>query len=151
MTTPFTIEKLSGLEGTWRVDWFGDVAYPDMQARSSQPSVAVQFSCHSGVSIHEHRQVWLPIGLLPMLKVGDLWEKGSPTGKNTAPEKGVLDNLLINHDTGVVLGRSFNTEQAFSQIHIVHFCYFYSQPVRSLWKQDRYPHGCFTPVKKKCC
>lgn len=99
MTTPFTIEKLSGLEGIWRVDWFGDVAYPNMQARSSQPSVAVQFSCHSGSSVHEQRQVWLPIGLLPMLKVGDLWEKGSPTGKSTAPEKGVLDNLLINHDT----------------------------------------------------
>ena len=99
MTTLFTIEKLSGLEGTWRVDWFGDVDYPDRQARSSQPSVAVQFSCHSGFGVHDRRQIWLPVGLLPMLKIGDLWERGSPTGKNTAPEKGEITNLLINDDT----------------------------------------------------
>lgn len=95
-----TIEKLSSLEGTWRVDWFGDVAYPDLNKRQSQPSVGVQFSLYPGPlgTIHK-REEWLPIGLLPFLKVGDLWLHGQPTGESTTSSKETFSNLRINRET----------------------------------------------------
>jgi len=100
MKAPFSIEKLSALEGAWRIDWLGDVAYPDLSKRQSQPSVAVQFSQNLSSSGEiSKREEWLPIGLLPFLKVGDLWLHGQPTGENTAPSKETFSQLAINRDS----------------------------------------------------
>ncbi|MEA9427286.1 hypothetical protein VCX68_12280 [Aeromonas caviae] len=94
MKAPFTIEKLSAQEGTWRIDWFGDVAYPDLSKRQSQPSVAVQLSQNQGFSGEiKKREEWLPIGLLPFLKVGDLWQHGQAIGKSTAPSRETFSHL----------------------------------------------------------
>ena len=84
MSIQFIIEKLSAIEGTWRVDWFGDVAYPDLNRRQSQPSVAVRFSRYPRprpMGEEDKREVWLPIGLLPFLKVGDVWQNGHRLGR----------------------------------------------------------------------
>lgn len=100
MKTPFTIEKLATQKGTWRVDWLGDVAYPDLSKRQSQPSVAVQFSQNLGSSGEiKKREEWLPIGLLPFLKVGDLWQHGQATGESTAPSREIFSHLAINHES----------------------------------------------------
>lgn len=102
MSIPITIRQLSTLEGTWRVDWFGDVAYPDLSKRQYQPSVAVRLSRHPQprpISDADKREVWLPIGLLPDLKVGDLWLHGQRTGESTAPSKETFTNLTINAET----------------------------------------------------
>ncbi|MDX7709473.1 hypothetical protein SJS39_13870 [Aeromonas caviae] len=96
MQVPFTIDKLSAQEGTWRIDWFGNVAYPDLGKRQSQPSIAVQLG-RLGAS--DKREEWLPIGLLPFLKVGDLWLHGQPTGENTAPSNETFSHLAINPDS----------------------------------------------------
>ncbi|MFM5277478.1 hypothetical protein [Aeromonas caviae] len=96
MQDSLIIGKLSSENGTWRVDWFGDVAYPDLGKRQSQPSLAVQFSL-LGTSVK--REEWLPIGLLPFLKVGGLWLSGQSTGENTAPSRETFCNLAINHES----------------------------------------------------
>lgn len=96
------IEKLSSLTEKWRVDWFGDVAYPDLSRRQSQPSVAVRFSRYPRprpMGEEDKREVWLPIGLLPFLKVGDVWQNGQATGESTAPSKETFRQLNINADT----------------------------------------------------
>ncbi|HGY5238500.1 TPA: hypothetical protein ACNV64_003178 [Aeromonas salmonicida subsp. pectinolytica] len=102
MVTTFNIEisKLALLNGTWRIDWFGDIMYPDLDRQQSQPSVSVQLSQHSAISNKaNNRQEWLPIGLLPFLKVGDLWQHGRATGENTAPSREIFSNLEINHES----------------------------------------------------
>lgn len=100
MRTPFTIRALSTQSGTWRIDWFGDVAYPDLNTRQSQPSVAVQFSQQLSPSGEiNKREEWLPIGLLPFLKVGDLWQHGQATGETTAPSREIFSHLAINHES----------------------------------------------------
>ncbi|MFQ2481227.1 hypothetical protein ACK31T_13580 [Aeromonas caviae] len=102
MKTPFTIEKLSAQEGSWRIDWFGDVAYPDLNRRQSQPSIAVQLSRHPRphpMKETDRKEIWLPIGLLPFLKVGDIWQHGQATGENTAPTKEAFLKLNISAET----------------------------------------------------
>ncbi|MER0500634.1 hypothetical protein ABR855_21715 [Aeromonas hydrophila] len=100
MTLPFNIKKLHHLEGIWRVDWLGNISYPDLSKRQSQPSIAVQFSQSQGTSGEiKKREEWLPIGLLPFLKVGDLWQHGQPTGENTAPSKETFTQLAINRNS----------------------------------------------------
>jgi hypothetical protein len=83
-------DELHKFHGTWRVDWFGGVAYPDLSKRQYQPSVAVRISRYPRprpISDAGKYEVWLPIGLLPSLKVGDLWQHGQRTGESTAPSK----------------------------------------------------------------
>ncbi|MCK2069270.1 hypothetical protein HB854_00800 [Aeromonas caviae] len=100
MLTQLTINKICDWDGMWRVDWFGDLSYPDLNQRQSQPSVAVQFSQNLSSSCDiKKREEWLPIGLLPLLKVGDLWQHGQPTGENTAPSRETFSQLAINRDS----------------------------------------------------
>lgn len=70
----------------WRIDWFGEVGYPGIVRRYAQPSLKVSISpllesadvssaaIHS--SLDEQRSVWMPIGSLPMLRIGDVWQNG---------------------------------------------------------------------------
>lgn len=76
----------------WRIDWFGDIAFPDRSVRRKQPSVflhlsrvtdsrfrddpAVMLSAHSTVSPNFQRRVWVSIGTLPLLRIGDIWSDG---------------------------------------------------------------------------
>lgn len=76
----------------WRIDWFGDIAFPDRSVRRKQPSVfihlsrvtdsrfrddpAVLLSAHSTVSPNFQRRVWVSVGTLPLLRIGDVWRDG---------------------------------------------------------------------------
>lgn len=76
----------------WRIDWFGDIAFPDRSIRRKQPSVfihlsrvtdsrfrddpAVLLSPHSTVSPNFQRRVWVSVGTLPLLRIGDIWRDG---------------------------------------------------------------------------
>ncbi|WP_265421880.1 hypothetical protein [Aeromonas salmonicida] len=93
----FVIKKLLSLKKEWRIDYFGDVLYPNLSTRQSQPSIAVQLSKYSH-DLNEDNMVqqWIPIGLLPFLKIGDLWQEGQPTGKTSAPSRETFKNLIIN-------------------------------------------------------
>ena len=76
----------------WRIDWFGDIAFPDRSVRRKQPSVflhlsqvtdsrfrndpAILLSAHGTVSPNFQRRVWVSIGTLPLLRIGDIWRDG---------------------------------------------------------------------------
>jgi hypothetical protein len=74
----------------WRIDWFGNVAFPDRIARRKQPSIFVQFSRVLDIAslgdpsslldpkttdnVQYQRGSWVSIGTLPLLRVGDIWQ-----------------------------------------------------------------------------
>jgi hypothetical protein len=87
-----TLPKLSNLtpdERVWRLDWFGECAYPGNVRRYAQPSIKVVLSPlrsdpadHAALilpdsSDHQHpHEAWAPVSALPLLTIGDLWKQG---------------------------------------------------------------------------
>ncbi len=77
-------------ERIWRLDWFGECAYPGSVRRYAQPCIKVGLSplqCDpvdraafllpdSTDHLHTH-EAWVPIAALPMLAIGDLWQAGN--------------------------------------------------------------------------
>ena len=74
---------------SWRLDWFGEVSYPTVHLRYAQPSVRILLSpLTSELDDHEtlnstdatdlshQRSIWLPIGSLPLLRIGSIWREG---------------------------------------------------------------------------
>lgn len=73
----------------WRIDWFGECAYPGSVRRYAQPSIKVAISPLKSsegsldrlllpdcTELEEQREFWAPIAALPMLAIGDLWQNG---------------------------------------------------------------------------
>lgn len=73
----------------WRVDWFGECAYPGGVRRYAQPSIRVALSplrcdpkddaalSSPDCTDHQHQhEVWPPVAALPLLAVGDIWHEG---------------------------------------------------------------------------
>lgn len=72
----------------WRIDWFGAVTYAERYQRESQPLIEVQISevpgdvnpndlfCLKNDQWPTTRTVRLPVGFLPLLRIGDIWHDG---------------------------------------------------------------------------
>lgn len=73
----------------WRLDWFGECAYPGSVRREAQPSIKVALSPLRGdpsdiatpllpdSTDHQHQhEAWLPVAALPLLSIGDIWHQG---------------------------------------------------------------------------
>lgn len=72
----------------WRIDWFGEVAYPGSVKQYRQPCIRVaisplldppeslSFANTFRTDIQFQRNVWMSIGCLPMLRIGDIWQDG---------------------------------------------------------------------------
>lgn len=76
----------------WRIDWFGDIAFPDRSVRRKQPSVFIHLSRVTDSRFHDdpdvllsaqstvppifQRRVWVSVGTLPLLRIGDIWRDG---------------------------------------------------------------------------
>ena len=71
----------------WRIDWFGEVAYPPLSRRRSEPGIHVVMSpllCDpadgtalclpTATDLNAQRQFWRPISMLSELMVGDIWQ-----------------------------------------------------------------------------
>lgn len=76
-------------ERIWRLDWFGECAYPGSVRRYAQPCIKLSLSplrCDPNDHVafflpdstdHQHtNEAWVPIAALPMLAIGDLWQAG---------------------------------------------------------------------------
>lgn len=80
----FSIPNLTPDARPWRVDWFGEVAYPSNGQRRSQPFYRVLLSPVIGdlsfpnivTDDGDQREAWLSIGTLPMVSMGDIWQNG---------------------------------------------------------------------------
>lgn len=85
-----TILALPPGPDAWRIDWFGNVAFPDRMVRRKQPSIFVQFSrvvddayltdpsvmLESKTTSHalHQRGSWVSVGTLSLLRIGDIWQ-----------------------------------------------------------------------------
>jgi hypothetical protein len=49
---------------SWRIDWFGDLAFPNRSIRRTQPSLLL------------HLSKVLDASFLPLLRIGDIWRDG---------------------------------------------------------------------------
>ena len=89
---PLRISVFPKGQTPWRIDWFGDIAFPDRSIRRKQPSVFIHLSqvadsrfpddpdvllsAHSTMSPNFQRRVWVSVGTLPLLRIGDIWRNG---------------------------------------------------------------------------
>lgn len=101
---------------TWRVDWYGDVSFPDRRQSYKQPSVCVAISKvllgHAERSEQPHsarnqRQIWVPVGLLPHIRIGDIWQNGLRLALEQAPSIS-FDNLRISRSSCRVVKAGFS-------------------------------------------
>lgn len=82
----YSIKGLTVGEHRWRIDWFGSVTFGEQYRWKSQPLIEIQLSLvpddltdlNQLFSLENDqwpktRQVRLPVGLLPALKIGDIW------------------------------------------------------------------------------
>ncbi|QWT47178.1 hypothetical protein [Azospira inquinata] len=108
-----TAPVISGLtpdERSWRIDWLGDVAYPPTVNRRRQPSIRIAISPTTSCLLFnrirsnpaEQRDVWLPIGLLPLLRVGDIWTQGKLTRRPTYDFEQFPDQLIYPDTVSVI-------------------------------------------------
>lgn len=110
MYQPPLIPQLTPDERPWRIDWFGEVAYPVVGQRFRQPSIRVAISPPKdpGQSLHpfakietsleQQRDVWMPVGSLPLLRIGDIWKDGAVTVKPIY-ERQTFEELHIHPQT----------------------------------------------------
>jgi hypothetical protein len=79
-------------ENSWRIDWFGDLAFPNRLIRRKQPSLllhlsrvldsnyrddpSVLLSPASTTPAKFQRKIWVSVGTLPRLRIGDIWRNG---------------------------------------------------------------------------
>lgn len=80
-------------DGTnWRIDWFGDIAFPNRMVRRKQPSVfihlsrviddrfesdpSVLLSPHSTSPAKFQKRIWVSVGTLVLIRIGDIWRNG---------------------------------------------------------------------------
>nr|CBA32511.1 hypothetical protein Csp_D32510 [Curvibacter putative symbiont of Hydra magnipapillata] len=90
----------------YRIDWLGDVCYPDKRDSYRQPSIAVSLSevvrtkkgYESAAPKQRQIQRYAPVGLLSLLQIGDVWQAGQRV--DTAPATWTaFKNLQINQDS----------------------------------------------------
>ncbi|NMM29219.1 MAG: hypothetical protein HHJ12_18570 [Glaciimonas sp.] len=87
-----SISALPKGENSWRIDWFGDLAFPNRSIRRTQPSLflylsrvldsnyrddpSVLLSPDSTTPAKFQRKAWVSVGTLPLLRIGDIWCDG---------------------------------------------------------------------------
>jgi hypothetical protein len=109
----------------WRVDWLGDIAFPDRTARRKQPSVFVhlskvlnatfandleaQLSAISTTQARYQRKVWVSVGTLPLLRVGDVWRNAALEFQPDY-ELETFENLQIDRDRTSLIKAGLNID-----------------------------------------
>lgn len=114
LASDFIISELAVDDRHWRIDWFGAVSYSARFRRSSQPLIEVQLSqVPESIQVSEElfegrqtrwphtKQIRLPVGLLPLLKIGDFWQAGR-TVQGPAYAKENFADVLISRDCKVI-------------------------------------------------
>ena len=112
-------------ENFWRIDWFGEVAFPNRLLRRTQPSILVHLSRVLNSSFQENpallldpastfasrqRKVWVSVGTLPLLRIGDIWRNGQLAASPDYELEQFLD-LEINSQTAVLVKAGLNLEE----------------------------------------
>ncbi|MFZ6820555.1 hypothetical protein [Undibacterium sp. Ji22W] len=109
-----TISAFPKDEKNWRIDWFGEIAFPNRLIRRKQPSVLVHLSRVFSDRYEEdqtillspkstsparfQRKIWISVGTLPLLRIGDIWRNGQLDSQPDY-ELEKFPDTLINRDT----------------------------------------------------
>ena len=88
---PLYIAAFPDDDAYWRVDWFGEIAYPDRYTRRKHPSILIylskvtesNFSADPEVLLQPHNtapakgqtRIWVSVGTLMVLRIGDIWHR----------------------------------------------------------------------------
>lgn len=80
----FTIPDLTPDSRPWRVNWFGELVYQNNGRRQTVPTYRVLISpvlsdpiqTQIDADVSDQREAWLPLGTLPMVCIGDIWQNG---------------------------------------------------------------------------
>ncbi len=88
---PLHIAAFPNDDAYWRVDWFGEVAYPDRYTRRKHPSILIYLSKvtednfsadpevllqpHSAAPAKGQTRIWVSVGTLMVLRIGDIWHR----------------------------------------------------------------------------
>lgn len=80
----FTIPDLTPDTRPWRVNWFGELVYLNNGRRRTVPTYRVLISpvlsdpiqTQIDADVSDQREAWLPLGTLPMVCIGDIWQNG---------------------------------------------------------------------------
>lgn len=104
----FTIPDLTPDMRPWRVDWFGEVVYQPNGQRRSQPVYKVLISPVIGdpslnivTDNGDEREAWLPIGTLPMVGIGDVWQNGEKVAQSNYQQE-FFDVNIDNSVTDII-------------------------------------------------
>lgn len=101
----------------WRIDWFGEVRYPNLKIRSSMPSISIVLTLlqrgHDPENLHangtHHIQIYVPVGFLGKLRIGDVWKNGKLVA---TPEFGLenFPDVVINRNTTSIIKSGLSTQ-----------------------------------------
>lgn len=120
-----SLPSLTPDERYWRVDWFGECAYPGGVRRYAQPSIRVALSplrrdpndhvalLSPDCTDHQHqREVWPPVAALPLLAIGDIWHEGRHAA---SPDYRIerFKGLRITPDTSVFVKAGLALDEHF--------------------------------------
>ena len=124
---PFRIAAFPQGSALWRVDWFGDVAFPDRSIRRKQPSVflhlsrvtedhlsgdnpAALLSPNFTAPARFQKRIWVSVGTLPVLRIGDLWRDGT-LFKKPDYQLECFRDLQINSTSTTLIKAGLNLEE----------------------------------------
>lgn len=109
----------------WRIDWFGEVQFPDRTRLSRHPSVNVYLSRVQNTQAltssqaplpqlaatptEQQKQCTLSIGKLMLLRIGDLWQDQKPFAQPTY-ELETFHDLLIERGTSTLVKAGLSLE-----------------------------------------
>jgi hypothetical protein len=117
-----TVRALPADGRAWRIDWVGNLAFPNRAIRRTQPSVLLHFSrvrddsyspedllSPTSTNVQYQRKCWVSVGSLGLFRIGDIWRNGK---REASPDyqTEIFPDLVISSSTTIIVkaGLSLN-------------------------------------------
>ncbi len=118
----YRIKDFAFDERRWHIDWVGAVTFAERYRRASQPLIEVQLSslpespanldsifAKNDAEPRDNRQVRLPVALMPLLRIGDIWEGGRLV-ESPAYDIADFPDLKIDRTTASIIKAGLNAD-----------------------------------------
>lgn len=101
MNNNFKLHSIASWPGEWLLGWLGDLSFPEPDKYRNQPSMNAVFFQQASDGLKQRKQ-WFPIGILPFLKVGEIWCNGVSQGISADLTLEIFPNLVIDENLQLV-------------------------------------------------
>ena len=101
MNNDFKLHSIASWSGEWLLGWLGDLSFPEPDKYRNQPSVNAMFFQQASDGLKQRKQ-WFPIGLLPFLRVGEIWCNGESQGVCADLTLETLSDVIIDENLQLV-------------------------------------------------